>query len=187
MGERRRRKADSDEALRAQPGGGVRIVAREARGSGSLGDHVLGLQRDYGNAAVTTVVQRKERPQSTDAPWVKKNAKKPKPAKVAKEPVIEDFRPTKPHSQYGQWDTPRIEGWIKDHGATATGHDAKGIAQMEDELYLRNPNWQRGINNYRAWSKVKGEEKRAKFWFDWFHSKGKLLDPKPESMVGKEF
>ena len=188
MGERRRRKVDSDEALQSLPGSGGRLVAREAGGSGSLGDHVLGLQRDYGNAAVTTVVQRKERPQSTDAPWAKK-APKPKPGKAAKEPVIEDFRPKSGSTEYttSKWPTDRIEGWIKDHGATATGLDAKGIARMEDELYFRDPNWQRGINNYRAWNKVKGEEKRAKFWFDWFHSRGKLLDPKPVSMVGKEF
>ena len=185
MGERRRRRIDADDRLEGERGGAVRVVPKESGGK-SLNDHVLGLQRDYGNAAVGMVVQRRPKAASTDAPWVKK-AKKAKPSKVAPEPVVEDFRPTKPHSQYGEWSTPRIEGWIKDHGDTATGLDAKGIAQMEDELYRRNPSWQRAINNYRAWSKVKGEEKRAKFWFDWFHSKGKLLDPKPESMVGKEF
>jgi hypothetical protein len=180
----RGRRTDQDDQQHGQPGRS-RTSPQGTAGS-ALSDHVLGLQREYGNAAVTTVVQRRERPQSTDAPGAKKPPK-PKPGKVPPTPVVEDFRPTKPHSVYGKWDTARIEGWIKDHGDDAKGLDAKGIAQMYDELYLRNPNWQRGINNYRAWSKVKGEEKRAKFWLDWFNSKGKLLDPKPESMVGKEF
>jgi hypothetical protein len=187
MGEGRRRKVDSDELLHGERGGGGRTVARDG-GSGNLSDHVLGLQRDYGNAAVTTVVQRtpKSKAASTDAPWIKKKA--PKPSKVSKEPVIEDLRPKTGSKEYttSLWPSERLEGWIKDHGATAKGQTAKDIARMYEELYYRKPNWMMGLNISRAW-KAGGDDKRAKFWMDYFNSKGKLLDPKPESMEGKEF
>lgn len=185
MGERRRRRGiDGDERASGGPGAAGTLTRGHSGGS-NVTDHVLGLQRDYGNAAVTTVVQRKERPQSTDAPWVKKKPK-PKPGKVTKEPVIEDLRPKSADKEYSTWEDARLEGWIKDHGETAKGSTAKQIAQMWEELYWRKPNWMMGLNISRAWKKVP-DDKKAKFWLDWFNSKGKLLDPKPESQVGKEF
>jgi hypothetical protein len=47
------------------------------------GHQLLDLQRQLGNGAVTRLIQRtpKDRPQSTDAPWVSKRRPKPKPAK----------------------------------------------------------------------------------------------------------
>jgi hypothetical protein len=180
MGERGRvrRTANNDEAVEAR--------VRPAKGDTSLNDHVLGLQRDYGNAAVTTAVQRKphSKAASTDAPGVKKKKGKP----VVKDAEIVDYRPKEGSKQYNPTDWPdaRLEGWIHDHADDATGASLKDIGRMYEELYYRHPDFTKGLNLYRVFKKI-GDTNKADFWMAFMNSRGHLLDPKPEDMSGKEF
>ena len=182
MGDRRRRKVDSDEVLESGHPVSGRIVARDGSGAGSLGDHALGLQRDYGNSAVTTVVQRapKERPASTNLRDVIKSNKpgkkgpKPKP-----EPAVEDFRPKGPSNDFPSfWDVPKLRGWIQDSEKTAKagGNDAKRIAGAWDQIFWLSKDWSLGINIGRAW-KFAGDETRYKFWVRLANNRGELKPP----------
>lgn len=108
--------------------GSVRLDERVAEGgpnqpSGSLSNHVLNLQRDYGNAAVTTVVQRKggkagkaSKAASTDAPGYKKK-------KVEKKAAEADFAP----KEMGEATKGREVGWLINQGNTykASGESSK--------------------------------------------------------------
>ena len=74
----------------------ARRGAKESLEAGGRGPEqpqhaVLGLQRQVGNAAVARILQRtpKDRPASTDAPWIKKGRP---PAKKPAKKVVPDFR-----------------------------------------------------------------------------------------------
>ena len=183
----RRRHGDHDDLLlkASGPGGAATATAVRARGGTNVHDHVLHLQRDFGNAAVTgVVVQRRPKAASTDAPGYKKKA----PVKKKAEPVVEDFRPKTGSKEYtpSKWPDERIEGWLKDHEADAKGLDLKSMGAMREELYYRHPDWRRGLDLYRIFNRI-GDKKKADFWLAWFNSKGHLLDAKPEDMSDKAF
>lgn len=149
----------------------------------NVADHVLGLQRDYGNNAVTTMVQRapKSRAASTDAPSAKKGKGRGKKA-----PVEENYAPTSLHYN-GTLDQQRSAAMDYWHGTNGKSMDLEKAAKyMEDAWLLTDadgPARAIALNVSRIW-KEWSEPKRAAFWMKVHTGE---LKPKVEDMTGKEF
>ncbi len=166
------------------PGGPTAAPARTPDGPQSLNDHVLSMQRDYGNTAVSgMVVQRKprkqdpNRPQSTD---IKDTTgyKAPKKGKAAPKPKgPEMFWPTEPHVTYGekyekghekagQYKYSELD--LRSRGGQSSGSDNTNsnwlAVGMLEEAFRRRPALDISVSIYRSYAKLKGEEKRAEFW-----------------------
>ncbi|HEX2850006.1 MAG TPA: hypothetical protein VHN98_05620 [Acidimicrobiales bacterium] len=152
----------------------------------SMHDHLLSLQRDYGNTAVTTMVQRKGHPRaaSTDAPGAKKS--KPAPAKE------EDYFPKEHSQRFGSWSDDEIEGHINDW----TKPDDKGhyspngldaAAEGAEELWFRHQNRAYAMGVWRVY-KLTSDSKRTAFWLGVFQGTIKPHSADAaESQAGKEF
>ena len=134
---RRQRRGDGshqrDEVL-----DGTRVRAGTGVADGNLSNHVLSLQRDYGNAAVTTVVQRKggtSKAASTDAPGAKKKGKAAAKA---------DYAPKEP----GEATAGRTAPWLINQGnsylkswADAKTPEGKKMAFKQAERYYLGAMW----------------------------------------------
>ena len=149
------------------PAGGVALAVR-SKGT-SLTDHVLSLQRDYGNAAVTGVVvqrapkRRKSMAASTDI----KDVIKIKPGKAAgasakKAPAEETFWP-EANAKFRGVDTPTVTaGALK--WAQVDGKNTQLLAsEYAEEAYLRTKARMWADLLWKIYRKV-GDKKRADFW-----------------------
>jgi hypothetical protein len=170
------------------PGGSVATVERPA--GRNVREHLLQLQRDYGNTAVTTaVVQRRHghsAAASTDAPGAK-----PAPA-PAQEEDFGDFAP-KEHNKFQSWSTSDLS----ERAASEMDSDVKNswyfAADLWEERWFRciskGDSRAVALNLYRTYKKL-GDDARTKFWLAVLQDK---IDPRPnapakaEDMTGKEF
>ena len=155
---------------------------------------LLSLQREYGNAAVTEVVQRRERPQSTDAPQAKGAAK---PGKPGKKPVADDFAP----KTMGEATKGREPGWLIDQGNKYLDNakSAKSPSGEASEFHIAESyflglmwidpsptNTQYLVNLYDA----SGDKSRKQYWLKVQHKeivlpRHKAGEEAVEDMTGK--
>lgn len=141
------------------PGGAT--TAKRARGGTNVHDHVLNLQRDYGNAAVTgVVVQRRPKAASTDAPGYKKKKPAP-PAKKAAEPT--DYAPTAPNPKFSTWDNAALSERASHESEATAKNSLFFAAELYEEYWFRTKARQVGIYLGKIYRKV-GDEKRAAYW-----------------------
>lgn len=151
-------------------------------GRGNVADHVLGLQREYGNAAVTMVVQRapKSRAASTDNPGYKKRGKGQKP------PVQENYAPTSLHYN-GTLDQQRSAATDYWRGTNGKTMDLEKAAKYMEDVWLLTegdgPARAVALNVSRIW-KEWSEPKRAAFWMKVHTGE---IKPKVEDMSDKAF
>jgi hypothetical protein len=158
------------------------LVADRATGK-SLHDHVLGLQRDYGNGAVTGVVQRKkDRPASTDAPGAK--PRKPSP----KAPAIENLAPTAPNPKFSSWATSDLADRARSEMSSDVKNSLYFAAELLEEYWFRRPGDSRAIamNIWRVYKKL-GDDKSTKFWELVYTGQFDPRKPVEEDMSDKEF
>jgi hypothetical protein len=173
--ERGARRADEREAVgAAQP----TVVGR-----GNVADHVLNLQREYGNSAVTTMVQRapKSRAASTDAPGSKKGKDKGK-----KGPAQVNYAPTSLHYN-GTLDQQRSAADDYWHGKNGKSMDLEKAAKYMEDVWLLTegdgPARAVALNVSRIW-KEWSEPKRADFWMKVHTGE---IKPKVEDLSDKHF
>ena len=162
MGRRQGRVRERDEQI-SGPGGGVKLHTGPA--GKSLTDHVLSLQRDYGNTAVTGVFvqrapkSRKSMAASTDI----KDVIKVKAGKGKKKaPVEETFWPTE-NAKFRGVDTPTVTaGALK--WAQVDGQNTQLLAtEYAEEAYLRTKARMWADILYKLYKKL-GDKKRQEFW-----------------------
>lgn len=150
-------------------------------GTGAVSDHLLSLQRDYGNTAVTTIVQRKGHPKaaSTDAPGAKKSAPAPKQ---------EDYAPTEHSAKYGSWSDDELNGHINDYTKSNVKNGLLAAAEMSEELWFRHQSQSRAyaMGVWRVYKQL-GDDKRTAFWLGVMQ--GTITPGKhaAEDQAGKEF
>ncbi len=165
----------------------------QARAGDNVTNHLLNLQRDYGNTAVTLEVQRKGgRPQSTDAPG--KRGKK-----VVKKAAEDDFSP----KTFGEASAGRDIGWLIAQGNTymksaQSSQTPKGKAMAYDraaDYYLGvmwiDPSPANSQYLTRLYRETK-DEARLAYWMkvqtrQIVLAKHKAGEEAPEDMTGKEF
>ena len=182
VGERRTRlkkqERDLDEAAPAP-----RLTEHKAPDN-NLSGRVLSMQRTYGNAAVTAVVQRKGNgPQSTDAPGAKK---KPPPKKEA---PAEDYAPKEANPQFHDWSDAALNERSQQELKSGVKNAMHWAAEMQEELWFRHHKDQSAayaIGVYRAYKEI-GDGKREAFWLKVMHGEIKPGQPAQESQAGKEF
>ena len=131
-------------------------------------DYVLSLQRAYGNAAVTSVLQRKphDTAASTDAPGHHAPPKKQ---------AERDYFPTA--RNYPSWDADKLNSWIKDHPDTK-----EEILALEDLWMIGNDRLSVAMQLGRAYGK-QGDEKRSPFWYK--VSRREIAPKDPDDQTGK--
>ena len=136
----------------------------------SVRDHVLSLQRGYGNNAVISVLQRKphDTAASTDAPGHKA------PPKKQAEP---DYFPTE--RNYPSWTADRLRGEVKDYPDTK-----EQIFALED-LWMLGGSERLSFDDQlgRSYGK-RGDEKRSAFWYKVAHREIKPRDPDDQTGKG---
>lgn len=146
-------------------GGGVAV-----RTAGkSLTDHVLSLQRDYGNAAVTGVVVqrapkgRKSMAASTDMKDVIKIKPDKKAGKSAKkEPAEETFWPT-PNAKFANSDISYLSGEASKWAKLDDKNSLYLTTEFCEELYLRTKALMWADVLWKTYKKL-GDTKREGFW-----------------------
>lgn len=129
----------------------------------ALETHVLGLQRSHGNRAVgTLLVQRrpKDRPASTDAPWVSKG-KKP-PAKK-KEPTPEDYAPTERNPKFAEWSDSSLSERARQESDSNVKNSLYYAAELYEEYWFRRKDRGAAMLLSRVYGKL-GDTKRQDFW-----------------------
>jgi hypothetical protein len=141
-------------------------------------DHLLSLQRDYGNTAVTTIVQRKgSQAASTDAPGAKK-----KKGPAAKQE--EDFAP-KSTRHNGTADQLRAVAYDYWQGTNGKSMDLQKAAEYLEDAWLLTDNDGQArlmaMNIARIW-KDWSEPKRYAFWMKVHTGE---IKPKQEDMSDK--
>jgi hypothetical protein len=145
---------------------------------------MFSLQRDYGNAAVANVVQRRERPQSTDAPKTGPPPKKPPSPKAA--PPPEDFAPTSANPKYGDWTDEALSTRAGNELDSTVKNSWSWAAELYEELWFRHKTRALATGPWRAYKKI-GDAKREKFWEGVMLGAIKPGEKQPESQAGKEF
>lgn len=170
------RERDDAETLLARP----LVAGAASERSSGLQSHVLSLQRTFGNTAVRTLlIQRRERPQSTDAPRSKKTKKTIEP---------DDYAPKEGNPKFASWETSALA----ERGASEADSTVKNswyfAAELYEEYWFRTK--QRAAGEYlaRVYKKL-ADAKRESFW------RGVALGTiKPgqkksadDDMTGKEF
>ncbi|MEA3077443.1 MAG: hypothetical protein QOF60_2351 [Actinomycetota bacterium] len=148
----------------------------------TVSGHLLSLQRNYGNAAVTGVVQRKERPASTDAPGAKG-----KKATKKKEPEQTNYAPTEHHPRYGDW----TDEALSTRASEAFDQNAKSswyfAAELYEEYWFRHKEYKpAAMSLWRVYKKI-GDKPREDFWVKVQNGEIKPGKPKTEDMSDKAF
>ena len=149
-------------------------------GGRGVQERLLSLKRDYGNAAVATMVQRRERPQSTDAPGHRAK-------KVVQAPAPEDFAPTGPNPKYAGRDDADLGDHIEDWTKSNVPNMLYEAVEMSEELWWRHHDRASrayALGVYRLYKQL-GDAKRTAFWLGVFQ--GTITPGAPESQAGKEF
>ncbi|HUP87425.1 MAG TPA: hypothetical protein VM143_17370 [Acidimicrobiales bacterium] len=185
MGRRQGRVRERDEQI---SGAGAGVALRSGAAGRNLRDHVLSLQRDYGNTAVTGVVVQREpksKPHRTlgAASTNMKDAIKIKPAKGGGkgskkgEKAPESFFPTKPHVTYGEkypptdpdhpneykWDLAQLRSEGSKWAATTDRNENWIAVGMLEEVFRRAPALELGLPLSRCY-RFLGDKTRAAFW-----------------------
>lgn len=190
----RRTQREREELLR---GGGTATLDRPH--GKNVRDHLLSLQRDYGNGAVTSmVVQRKDGPASTDAPGAKKKA----PPAKKKGPSDEEKYVPKPDSTLSSNSVGDLVQWGNDavehaEGAKGTPKDVKNQHDIWYEKAVRyygqawlkmpsKPGRQVAMYIYKAY-KAWGDASAAAFWLKVGAGEIDPKAPKQEDMSDKAF
>jgi hypothetical protein len=146
--------------------------------------HLLSLQRNYGNAAVAGVVQRKpkDRPASTDAPGHKGKKAPPK-----KEPEQVDYAPKEHHYRYGDW----TDAALTERASEAFGQNAKSswsfAAELYEEYWFRHQTYKPAAMSLVRVYGTLGDDKRVEFWQKVQDGKFKPGQPKTEDQSDKAF
>lgn len=150
-------------------------------GAGNVHEHVLGLQRDYGNQAVTTVVQRREHAASTDAPGHK--AAPPK-----KQEKQEDYAPTAPNPKFNGWTDAELTGHATDYEKGDTKNGLAYAIECLEEYWFRHRDQSRAIamNIWRDYKKL-GDAKREAYWLGVMQGTIKPGHQSSEDMSDKGF
>jgi hypothetical protein len=180
--EGRGRGRDHDELQEGKRPNPANAGGADDRSHGNVSDHLLSLQRDYGNEAVTTVVQRRPQAASTDAPGHHSSRSK------KKEAPQEDFAPTEPNPKFNGWTDAELTG----HAADAEKGDVKNglyyAAELYEEYWFRHKDNGRAIamSIWRVYKKLP-EPKREAFWLGVFQGKIKPGQSSSEDLSDKSF
>jgi hypothetical protein len=197
MGRRSTRQVLGHDRDEVTGGAATAVVDRPA--GRNVRDHLLQLQRDYGNTAVTTAVQR-DRAASTDAPGYK--APKKGPAAKKKGPSDEEKYVPKPDSTLSSNSVGDLVQWGNDaveHAESAKG-TAKDIKNQHDTWYEKavryygqawlkmpsKPGRQVAMYIYKAY-KAWGDASAAAFWLKVGSGEIDPKAPKQEDMSDKSF
>lgn len=153
---------DRDHDLAGQTDVGAHHVSLVRPGSArSLESHVLGLQRSHGNRAVgTLIVQRapRDRPASTDAPWVKKGKK---PGK--KPPEAVDYAPTERNPKFADWSDSSLTERARQESDSNVKNSLYFAAELYEEYWFRRKDRGGAMLLSRVYAKL-GDSKRQEFW-----------------------
>jgi hypothetical protein len=170
---------------------GVGTAVAEPGKQRNLHDHVLGLQRDYGNAAVTTAIQRKgSGAASTDAPGYKKPKEKPKkPGKV--EDYTPEPDPTLSSMSAGELTAAGLDAWQKPDANKITDKHQRDIwfekaARYFEQAWLKTPGKAAraiALNISRVYGDL-GDSKR-KAWWSKVHT-GEIDPRAPQAAPGSD-
>ncbi len=179
---------DREHDERSGRGGTVQV---EPPGAKNVHDHLLHLQRDYGNEAVTSVVQRKRsKAASTDAPGAKKKVAA-KPGKQA--PAEASYAPTDHIPGLADVSTSDLSQDASDFMSRKDGNTEGNLERASRdylELWFRTPGKSSrsyATQLYRCYRDMKGEEKRAAYWSKVASGEIDPKAPKQEDMSDKEF
>jgi hypothetical protein len=180
-----RGRARADHEQQELQDGGRPSPARvgDSGGPGNVSDHLLSLQRDYGNEAVTTVVQRRGGAASTDAPGhhVKSRAKHEAPQ--------EDFAPTEPNPKFAGMSDAELTGHADDYSKGATKNGLYYAAELLEEYWFRHKDSAGraiAMNIWRVYKQLP-EPKREAFWLGVFQGRIKPGQASSEDLSDKSF